>query len=367
MDTTVSVSLTPTVASGALCSSSPIAAAFTVVNTEAEALALAGVLHGKRTVESSSSWVPELYEHEMSSPPAFTKMENEGTGQATADTRPLNITANESSLTSSGQLGAPFSVGALQNQQHRMPLLRSSPSVELPGTIGSAVNSSVPVLMDASGVSAAVTSAAASNVAPSYRLSKKVSWKCKLCGYYVLAMDQEGTPLPFTTSAFGNVIPLTCPRCAVSHTSWQSSSPFNKEGDHKNLPTTLSNRYFMLTAGEQPMRLKDKEATGPTGHLNASAEAAPSLVVGNRLDQVAVPVSLLATKQRGALRTPAVPSVQRRAFYCGRCGRRLLRVDANGELVDMDRDQEGEVLPITCPGCKENHNDWVVKPYAVHR
>ncbi|KAG5485560.1 hypothetical protein LSCM1_07649 [Leishmania martiniquensis] len=362
------VSLMPATASGVLCNSSPIAAAIAVANSEADMLALAGVVRGKRSAESLSSWASELYVDEASLPTsASATLTAEGARQKSFVGAPLLANpTNRSPLASSEQLGTPLSIAALRSQPQHAPQSLLLKSVELSGAIGGSGSVSAPALGDSSAVSLMGPALTAASMASSYRLRKNVSWQCTLCGYHVLAMDQNGTPLPLTTSAFGNLLPMTCPRCKLSHTSWQSSTPFSADGNHMNLPTAFSNRYMMPACGQQPLRTKGDQAAGLVGHFGTAVQTASSLMAGSRLAMRMAPSATRATQQRG-ISVTAASTVQRRAFYCGRCGRRLLRVDANGELVDMDRDQDGQVLPITCPGCQESHSDWVVKPSAVNR
>ncbi|KAG5506669.1 hypothetical protein JIQ42_06922 [Leishmania sp. Namibia] len=369
MPTDTNVSLMPATASGVLCNSSPIAAVIAVANTEADMLALAGVVRGKRSAESLPSWASELYGDQGLLPSSTSaKLAAGGAGQKslTGVSLPANTT-NGSSLASSLQLEMAMSFTALRNQQqqHASQLLPLKPA-ELSGAIGGGSSCSVPLLSESSAVSLMGPSSAAANAASSYRLRKNISWHCTLCGYHVLAMDQNGTPLPLTTSAFGNVLPMTCPCCKLSHTSWQPSTPFSEDGNHMNLPTTFSNRYVMPASGQQSLRAKSKQATGAVGDPIAAGETAPMAVAGSGLSLRTAPLAALATEQRFISVTSA-STVQRRAYYCGHCGRRLFRVDANGELVDMDRGEDGEVLPITCPGCQKSHSDWAVKPYAVDR
>ncbi|CAG9569744.1 conserved hypothetical protein [Leishmania major strain Friedlin] len=367
MTTATSVSVRPTTASGVLCNSFPIAAATSVASTKTHTHPLPEVSRGKRSAESLS-WVTELYGLEASPPAVFASVAADGTRKSIKKALPLATTANPLSFASSGQLGTLPSLAALHNQNQRVPHMRSLTPAELSGAVGGGASFSAQVLSDVSAASFSATlTAAATNVTSFYRQRKNVSWRCMLCGYHVLAMDQDGAPLPFSASAFGNVLPMTCPRCKMSHTSWQPSTPFSEEGNHMNLPTTLSNRYLVSLPGQQPLRAKDAEATGAAGQPGAAVETASSVVAGSRSAQRVGFVSALATQQRSVPVISAVSSVQRRAYYCGRCGRRLLRVDVNGEIVDMDRDKDGQVLPITCPGCMESHSDWVLKPYAVNR
>lgn len=348
MSTGANVSLMPATASGLLCNSSPIAAAIAVSTTEADVHALAGVVRGKRSAVSLSAWAADLYGQEAPPP----------SGPAAVEEPPSTAApATRTSFTSS--------------PHQRVSLLLSNPSVDGAGsTTAAAGHLPSPATGDLSAPSLPTAAPAATTaaVAVSYRQRKNVSWQCTLCGYHVLAMDQDGTALPFSTSAYGNVLPLTCPRCKLTHTSWQTSTPFSEEGDHMNLPTTLSNRYVAPSAAQQVLRGRGRDAApGPADPSAEGATDAAALLGGGRIAERAAAVAALATQQRHIPGMSTVAPVQRRAYYCGNCGRRLLRVDANGELVDMDRDKDGQVLPITCPGCRETHSDWVVKPYAVKR
>lgn len=367
MATATGVSVRPTIASGVLCNNFPMAAATSAANTKTHTHHLPQVSSSKRSAEGLS-WVSELYGHEASLPAVFASVAADGTGESIKKASSLTTTTNQSSLASSRQLGTLPSSAALHNQSQRVPHTLSFTSAELPGAVGGGVSSSAHVMSDVSAASlSAPLAAAATNVTSLYRQRKSVSWRCMLCGYHVLAMDQNGAPLPFSASAFGNVLPMTCPRCKLSHMSWQPSTPFSEEGNHMNLPTTLSNRYLVPLPSQRSLRVKDAEATGAAGQSGAAVETASSVVAGSCSTQRVGFLSALATQHRSVSVISAISSVQRRAYYCGRCGRRLLRVDVNGELVDMDRDKDGQVLPITCPGCTESHSDWVVKPYVVSR
>ncbi|CAJ1006156.1 hypothetical protein Q4I28_001472 [Leishmania naiffi] len=367
MRTNTRVSLMPTTASGVLCKCSPIAAAIAVTSTEADMVALAGVVRGQRPAMRLSAWAAERYGNGASPGAALATVAAEGTRESTAEVTLQTTAANRSSLASSGQPGPLQSIVEVPRQDQRGSHLLSVTSTELSGVLGGGTCSSLPGPSDVSAVSVIAPSVAATHVTSSYRLRKNISWHCTLCGYHVLAMDQDGTPLPFTISAFGNVLPMTCPRCKLNHTSWQPSTPFSENGDHRNLPTALSNRYVIQAPDQQSLRVKDREEMGAADQSDAGVKAASSLAAGGHLAQTEASVGRLATQQRSIPAISAVSSAQRRAYYCGRCGRRLLRVDANGELVEMDRGKDGQVLPITCSGCKENHSDWVVKPYAVNR
>eukprot|EP00796_Vickermania_ingenoplastis_P012038 gene12038-8291_t len=194
-----------------------------------------------------------------------------------------------------------------------------------------------------------------------------ISWKCGVCGYHVLAMDQNGNPLPLSRGAYGELLPIRCPQCEMEHTSWEQAVPFDKHGDHVNIRSTLSNNYVTQCRKKDLQPVPDASSSGVTSPRGshspstAARELPPILANIGRVtykDGVAVPNNHVKPRQ--------VPEV-RMAFYCTRCGRRLLRVDSEGELVAMDKDAKGEVLPIRCPGCGEVHNRWEVKPFTVGR
>ena len=385
---TANVSLTPTTASGLLCNSSPLANAIAVATTEADVRALANVVRGQHTPLPVASWATEMYGPPQ--PPSVAvaalhpkRSSVSSTAVASAAPSPM---VNDAPFSSSG----PSSASDAQPHtppppppQSRMSVMRGGSAVEGDGGHSSLAADA------ASGQPFAATGAVASATAS--RLRKSVSWQCGLCGYYVLAMDQNGTPLPFTTSAFGNVLPLLCPRCKLSHTSWQPSTPFNEQGDHLNLPTTYSNRYITSSgstaaAERVPLAtdsagLNDVKDTAAAADASDASRLTRSATGSNALlSQRAAVASLTYVAQqrvaqfrhnaqdgnRNAASTAAAPLLQRRAYYCGHCNRRLLRMDANGELVDMDRNADGSIRPIRCPGCGELHGDWVVKPYAEH-
>ncbi|GET86387.1 hypothetical protein, conserved [Leishmania tarentolae] len=367
MPTSTSVSVRPTIANGVLCNSFPMAAATSVGNTAEHAHTLPVASHDKQFTGNFSG-ISELYGQEGLLPTASATTTADRLRKSIVEAPPLAATANRSPLPSSERPVQQPYLAAEHHESQRVQHMLSLTSAELSAVVGGGASCSAPVLSDVSASSFSVPLAVATTrMMSSYRPRKKISWQCTLCGYHVLAMDQDGAPLPFTTSAFGNVLPMTCPRCKMHHTSWQPSTPFSEDGNHMNMPTTLSNRYLTPLPGQQPLRLRDMEATGSVGQSDAGVGTTSSMVSGSYVPQRAAFVSALATQQRNAAAISAMSSAQRRAHYCGRCGRRLLRVDANGELVDMDRDKDGHVLPITCPGCKESHSDWVLKPYAVNR
>ncbi|KPA77691.1 hypothetical protein ABB37_07024 [Leptomonas pyrrhocoris] len=381
------VSLTPTSASGLFCNSSPLASAIAVATTEADVHALANVVRGQHSPQPGSSWATDMYGAPQPTAVAVAALHPKRTSlSSTSTSTPAAAAAAAATAVDDDTLLPSPSPSPTASEEQHQAQQPPPPNVSV-------------VEVDDDGTATAPPTAAAdvspgqppahSSASGASRLRKNVSWQCGLCGYHVLAMDQDGTPLPFAKSAFDNVLPLMCPRCKLSHTSWQPSTPFNEQGDHLNLPTTYSNRYVAprgpsAGAARTPLATDSavaKEDAAATGDGNDGVRlllrsASPSTyagvgAVGNTLlSQRAAAASLTVVAQRRAAQLrlhSGATSVQRRAYYCGHCNRRLLRVDANGELVDMDRDEDGSIRPIRCPGCGELHSDWVVKPYAVRR
>lgn len=299
-----------------------------------------------------------------------------------------------------------------------------------------------------------------------------ISWKCGLCGYHLLSMDQFGKPLPLSRSAYGEILPICCPRCQLEHTGWEASTPFDALGEHVNMRSTLLGHHTMLSknapmamdprndsmdtssslptsttavegggegstgvargSGEDGRSSRSKtrppwETAGGSGSgesssmhtstpqgsekslagggyssavvafsssLSGSSPASPHVrYSGSIPSRVELPPILAnigkirrkpeddgetcplssgplsshyyrpsaSTSSNDGVMTPAPSS--KRAFYCGLCGRRLLRMDSDGELVAMDVDADGKVLPIRCPGCLQVHNKWEVRPF----
>jgi len=135
--------------------------------------------------------------------------------------------------------------------------------------------------------------------------------------------------------------------------------PFDSHGDHANIRSTLSNR------------LVDLPLTRTTTVGVKMLSNAPGASLRSDVSPTGQSLSTSASRERPGrippfvVQPPAEPVRQRLVYYCGRCQRRLLRLDANGEPVVMDCDKDGVVRPITCPGCQECHNEWIVKPFVV--
>lgn len=77
---------------------------------------------------------------------------------------------------------------------------------------------------------------------PTTAAERDTSWKCGVCGYHLLSMDQSGRGLPLEPGPAGKILPLMCPRCRNEHVHWNPASPFDSFGDHANLPSALSAR-----------------------------------------------------------------------------------------------------------------------------
>ncbi|KAG8348685.1 hypothetical protein TRVL_00467 [Trypanosoma vivax] len=189
--------------------------------------------------------------------------------------------------------------------------------------------------------------------------SKKISWKCGMCGYHVLAMDHEGNPLPLSESSFGEVLPMSCPRCLLEHTDWQQSIPFDEYDNHANIRSRLSNNYVFTTNSENH---KEKDFR-PSHTVQAKC-------AGNKSVELPPILQEIDRKFRNTAKDTPAPSNPRplakpMAYYCGKCDRRLLRMDQYGELVSMVCDKDGVPFPITCPGCKEEHSEWNIKPLRM--
>ncbi|CCW64604.1 unnamed protein product [Phytomonas sp. EM1] len=189
----------------------------------------------------------------------------------------------------------------------------------------------------------------------------KAAWRCGLCGYLMLSLDQEGNPIPFTCSAFGTPLPLGCPSCSQTHINWESANPFDALGAHINLRNAhrlkvgtegLSQLPSSITCVTSPPDRASREATDPTDSPSEIGRVAPR-----------TQVSPVATALHATFRSKSMNVSQMQCYYCGRCHRRLLRVDAWGELVPMNCDADGNVLPILCPGCGMLHSEWTIGPF----
>lgn len=181
-----------------------------------------------------------------------------------------------------------------------------------------------------------------------------VAWRCGLCSYYALAMDGKGGALPFSSSAFGVLLPMRCPRCQLEHTSWTAATPFDAFGRHANLRGGRAPH----TAGK-----KAGEVSPPDDGLAAELLAGAGGVGPAAWQPSGAPTTGAPLGGGGKECGPRRGREKRLCYYCSKCNRRLLRVDAEGELVAMSTDANGVVQPITCPGCKETHNQWCLRSF----
>jgi hypothetical protein len=168
-----------------------------------------------------------------------------------------------------------------------------------------------------------------------------VSWKCELCGYHMLAMDHRGVPLPLGRGPRDELLPVYCSRCDKEHVSWVQSSPFDTLGDHANVRAAFSDKVNSGVPLPSDAVRKMIKLTAPNiAALQPHVYGGPNKT--ELLDRTA--------------------SHEAQTYACGRCGRSLLRLDANGKVVQMDRDVYGNLAPLECPGCHATHGDWVLTP-----
>jgi hypothetical protein len=199
-------------------------------------------------------------------------------------------------------------------------------------------------------------------------------------------MDQNGLPLLFEPDAFGKPIPMQCPRCAVEHTNWEQSVPFDSHGDYVNIRSSFSNHVLSrnpagaggkdggIHGESNNLALLSAPTTGPiaVASLNktSSASGGGSVVATS---SPAIPAILQAIGSVTYRDDEVVTLVQKKivtgplpkAYYCGKCSRRMQRVDQFGVLVPLEMDPYGNVVPMTCPGCKQTHAEWDTKVFHV--
>ncbi|CCW66722.1 unnamed protein product [Phytomonas sp. Hart1] len=194
----------------------------------------------------------------------------------------------------------------------------------------------------------------------------KVAWRCGLCGYLMLSLDQEGSPIPLACSAFGTPLPLGCPRCSKTHTNWESASPFDAFGADINLRN--AHRLRVGTQGLSKLSSSIPYVTPlPSSVSREEVDLNdPSSKIG-RADPSRIP-----TEGQDGVIASALPDTfcrkttdvsQKQCYHCERCHRRLLRVDAWGKLIPMNCGADGNVLPILCPGCGVLHSEWTIGPF----
>jgi hypothetical protein len=217
--------------------------------------------------------------------------------------------------------------------------------------------------------------------------TRSISWRCGPCGYHLLAMDHNGQPLTFGVDAFGKPIPLQCPRCALEHIHWEQAVPFNAHGDFVNIKSSFSNHIArssaaaISAAGGAGSRNSVAVTTAALGEVNTlPLLQRPTYAVGGGVDMSAAIVSAVpippVLQAIGTVtykddqvihltKRSTGPTVVPTAYFCGKCSRRMQRVDQFGKLVPLELDPYGQVVPLTCPGCKATHADWATKPFRI--
>ena len=170
------------------------------------------------------------------------------------------------------------------------------------------------------------------------------AWKCGRCGYYMMAMDHRGVALPLELNAFGEPIPTYCPRCDEAHVDWSMENPRSQFGDFPNIPGGFAAN---VTHGvPQPRARNEASALVLPG-----SDRPAGMELGMR---TAATATVASPKKKGPM-----------AYYCGRCDRRLMRLDSHGALIPIETDAFGNIVPLFCPGCKEEHSEWIQGP--MHR
>jgi DNA-directed RNA polymerase subunit RPC12/RpoP len=163
-----------------------------------------------------------------------------------------------------------------------------------------------------------------------------ISWRCDVCGYHMLAMDHRGNALPLERGPRGELLPVFCSRCNEEHADWTPTTPFGTLGDHANIKAAFSDKVNagVPMADERKIRALVMEHVPTIGQLQTK---------------------YTAEEETGKPQASSPAD----SYACGRCGRRLQRMDANGNLVPLDRDARGNTVPLECPGCRELHSEWV--------
>jgi hypothetical protein len=202
--------------------------------------------------------------------------------------------------------------------------------------------------------------------------NRQVAWQCGTCKYCMLAIDHKGKTLPLSLNAWGQPISLQCPRCLVSHSNWTVASPFDSYGDHVNVKGTFANSlHFRQDGGGaavKPPLTPTPPSAAATSAISSVSMPGNNVSSGGTLLENLPPILQsigLVTYRGGEARStvvePPPQRKQRTAYFCGLCNRRLLRMDHNGDLVPLDTNAGGEILPLTCPGCGVSHGDWPIR------
>jgi hypothetical protein len=180
--------------------------------------------------------------------------------------------------------------------------------------------------------------------------SEPRTWRCEHCGYFMLSMDHHGRALPLEKDAFGKPIPTFCPRCEEDHCEWSAVAPRTQFGDWPNIPSGFASTKPHGILAPRSVTLASsfrRNVVSPSGPASANM---PPPHAASPAHGLGVGVSP-SNRYKG-------PS----AFYCKRCQRRLMRLDSFGQVVPLETDAYGNIVPLYCPGCRVDHSEWVQGP-----
>uniref|UniRef100_A0A0A9YT04 Fibrous sheath-interacting protein 2 n=1 Tax=Lygus hesperus TaxID=30085 RepID=A0A0A9YT04_LYGHE len=140
------------------------------------------------------------------------------------------------------------------------------------------------------------------------------------------------------------------------------ASPFNKYGDHSNIQSRLSNRVTTLLTDDASRannsKIKNESMNEEAVKIQGNSLSPQGYAHLANIDQLLYnnvnkqnDNGKTATDIKGTRVKP-----NNYSYYCSFCQRKLLRIDMHGKVIAMDVDSNGDMLPITCPGCKRTHN-----------
>ena len=166
---------------------------------------------------------------------------------------------------------------------------------------------------------------------------KPIAWKCGKCRYCLLSIDQIGDFIPPERGPDGDILPIQCPSCLQIHGDWSAAI------STRNYPASL------------PYNAKHV----PTDQLSTFYKR--QLEPDDNLGHLLIPTDAFYPLSHEVFPVKAEPN----GFYCGKCNRGLLRIDAHGKLLRLEDNAFGDILPMLCPGCQHAHTEWspgVIKP-----
>eukprot|EP00759_Apiculatamorpha_spiralis_P032381 PhF_6_TR3382/c0_g1_i1/m.4834 len=177
---------------------------------------------------------------------------------------------------------------------------------------------------------------------------------CLRCKRPSINVDANGVDIGLTKSAFGTILPLHCPGCEVEHTEWSSSPAYDPYGKHmsQDLQHLVEEGYRRIVesgaATDEDNALESLE--GRTYNLGDLQGGSGVLVEGDA--DTNSPTAAIVLKTEACV-------------VCGLCGRRVLRIGFDGTVIPLEVSAFGEIIPLTCPECKNAHAEWtpdVMKP-----